>query len=102
LKEDLVSEPAEEATGNDMQDRVLGLLAGIAVGVMVGAAAALLTAPQSGQETRHQIRESAEDALTGIKSSIDELRAKLDEVRSAVRRRGPEAGEPGEETAPAG
>jgi gas vesicle protein len=95
-----VSDTSEEAVQNDLQDRVLGLLAGIAVGVLVGAAAALLTAPQSGQETRLQIRESAEDALSGIRTSIDDLRTKLDEVRSAVRRRGPEGGEPGDEAAP--
>jgi gas vesicle protein len=96
-----VNDTPEEPVENGLPDRLLGLLAGIAVGVLVGAAAALLTAPQSGQETRHQIRESAEDALAGIRSSIDELRAKLDEVRSAVRRRGTESGEPGDESAPA-
>jgi len=74
-------------------DGLLSLVAGIGVGVLVGAAVALLVAPQSGEETRSTIRESAEDALGGIRTSIEELRVKLDDVRSAVRKRGQEGGE---------
>ena len=68
-------------------DSLLGLLAGIGVGLLVGAAVALLAAPQSGEATREQLREGAEDLLGNIKESVDDLRVKLDEVRSAIRRR---------------
>ncbi len=64
----------------------------IRLGALIGAAVALLAAPQSGLQTRHQLRETAGDALDGIRESIDELRRKLEEVRRAVRRRVPEPG----------
>jgi len=64
---------------------LLGLLAGVAVGALIGAAVALLTAPRSGEETRTQLREGAEETLGKIRESVEELRTKLDEL---VRRRG--------------
>lgn len=67
---------------------LLGLLAGIGVGLLVGAAIALIAAPQSGETTREQLREGAEEVLGSIKESVDDLRVKLDEVRAAIRRRG--------------
>jgi gas vesicle protein len=85
---------SEESRSND---GLLSLLAGIGVGAVLGAAVALLYAPQSGEVTRTQIRETAEDTLNNVRSSLEELRAKVEEVRSAVRRRdqegaaGPEA-----------
>jgi gas vesicle protein len=79
-------------------DSLLGLLAGIGVGLLVGAAVALLAAPQSGEATREQLREGAEDLLGNIKESVDDLRVKLDEVRSAIRRRAPGGSEEEEGT----
>ena len=66
---------------------LLALLAGIGVGLLVGAAIALIAAPQSGEATREQLREGAEEVLRSIKESVDDLRVKLDEVRAAIRRR---------------
>ena len=66
---------------------LLGLLAGIGVGLFIGAAIALMAAPQSGEATREQLREGAEEVLGSIKESVDDLRLKLDEVRAAIRRR---------------
>jgi gas vesicle protein len=70
----------------------LSLLAGIGLGALVGAMAALLLAPQSGVETRTQIRETADDALGKLRDSVDDLRVKVDEVvastRQALVRRG--------------
>ena len=71
----------------DGDGSLLGLLAGIGVGLLVGAAIALIAAPQSGEATREQLREGAEEVLGSIKESVDDLRVKLDEVRAAIRRR---------------
>jgi gas vesicle protein len=69
--------------------------AGFCVGALVGGAAALLTAPQTGEETRSQIRdrsieikEKAEatygDVLTRIDSSTTELRGRTEELSSKL------------------
>lgn len=57
------------------QDSAGDFLAGFVIGAVVGAAAALLLAPQSGQETRARIRE------TGL-----ELRDKAEELSADARR----------------
>ena len=76
-------------------DSVLSLLAGIGLGALVGAMAALLLAPQSGADTRHQIRETADDVVGKLRESVDDLRVKVDDLvanaRHAMSRRG-EAG----------
>jgi len=59
---------------------ILSLLAGVAVGALIGAAVALVTAPQSGEQTRTRLREGAEDTLVKLRESVDDLRVKLDEV----------------------
>lgn len=69
----------------DDQSGLVSLLAGIGVGVLVGGAVALLLAPQSGQQTRAQIRESADDALHKLRDSMDELRGKVDELATQAR-----------------
>ena len=74
------------------REGAISLLAGIAVGVLVGAAAALLLAPQSGGDTRTQIRDRADDVLDRVRSSLDDLRVKVDEAvtqtRDTIARRG--------------
>jgi gas vesicle protein len=76
-------------------DSVLSLLAGIGLGALVGAMAALLLAPQSGADTRTQIRETADDVLGKLRDSVDDLKVKVEELastaRHAITRRG-EAG----------
>lgn len=73
-------------------DSVLSLLAGIGLGALVGAMAALLLAPHSGAETRTQIRETADDVLGKLRTSVDDLRTKVDELvantKQAIVRRG--------------
>lgn len=74
-------------------------LAGFLIGGLVGAAAALLLAPQTGAETRTMIRdksielrdkaaESAEDALNRATKALDETRNRLvaavDDLREKV------------------
>jgi gas vesicle protein len=81
-------------------------LAGVLVGGLMGAAAALMLAPQSGEETRTMIRERgielksrlehaasdmkdrAEDALEEGKQRVDSA---VDAARRATRRRRPDA-----------
>lgn len=71
---------------------LVSLLAGIGVGVIIGGVTALLLAPQSGLQTRTQIRESADDALNRLRDSMDDLKHRVEEVaqtaREAVARRG--------------
>lgn len=74
-------------------------LAGFLIGGLVGAATALLLAPQSGVETREMIRDksielkekaadSAEEALTRATKAMDDTRNRLvtvvDDLRSRV------------------
>jgi len=81
----------------DRNDTLLSLLAGVGLGALVGAAAALLLAPQSGQETRTQIRGTADEMLVKLRDTVEELRGKVDEMVASVRSRGDGsgAGEPG-------
>jgi hypothetical protein len=69
----------------DNTEGVISLLAGIGVGVLLGGAIALLLAPQAGEQTRAQIKESADDALGRLRHSMEELREKVDEVAHAAR-----------------
>jgi len=47
------------------------------VGGLVGAGIALLTAPQSGRETREKIKDMAEDAKDKIKSLTEDAKDKI-------------------------
>jgi gas vesicle protein len=69
----------------DSQEGLISLLAGLSVGLLLGGAVALLLAPQTGQQTRSQLRESADDALGRLRESMDELRAKVEEVSANAR-----------------
>jgi len=64
---------------------LVSLLAGIGVGVIIGGMAALLLAPQSGQQTREQLRGSADDALGKLRDSMDDLRVKVEELAGNAR-----------------
>ena len=97
----------------DRNDTLLSLLAGVGIGALVGAAAALLLAPQSGHETRTQIRGTADDLLDKLRDTVEDLRGKVDEMVTSLRSRGDVtgSGEPGgpalagngtQETPPAG
>jgi gas vesicle protein len=79
----------------DRNDTLLNLLAGVGIGALVGAAAALLLAPQSGQETRTQIRGPADDVLVKLRDTVEEMRGKVDEMVASLKSRG-ERGESGE------
>jgi gas vesicle protein len=75
--------------------------AGLVVGGLVGAAAALLLAPQSGEETRTQIRDKSielkdraveygQDARLRAEKALDDARMHADEAVEQLRTRGEE------------
>ena len=88
--------PASTArrASSDDSGRMLGFAAGIALGIVVGAGAALLFAPQTGADTRRglfrrarRLRDRGEDAWDGLRR----------ELRKARRRRSRAADEPASE-----
>ena len=63
---------------------VMGVLAGIAVGALLG----VLFAPDKGSETRKKMAEKGGDLVDGVKDKlndlIDELNRKIDEAKAKV------------------
>ena len=55
---------------------------------MSPAAVALILAPQSGQQTRAQIKETADDALGRVRDSIDDLKGKVDDLAAQTKEAG--------------
>ena len=73
-------------------------LAGFILGGLIGAVVALLLAPQSGEETRTQIREksieirdraseSIEEARMRAERAVEEARLRVDELSQTIRDR---------------
>ena len=56
------------------------ILTAFVVGAVVGAGIALLTAPQSGRETREKLRDLADDAKEKIMSVADEAKEKIQDT----------------------
>lgn len=63
-----------------MADKSVDFLAGFFVGALVGAAAALLLAPQSGEETRAFIREKGIELQERSAEMSADAQAKLQEI----------------------
>ena len=61
--------------------------AGFVIGGLAGAAAALLLAPQSGEETRAQLQERGIELQTRAQDAIDEARKQADAVIADVQER---------------
>ncbi len=66
--------------------RLLALLAGIFSGLIVGAVAALLLAPQSGTELREQTREWLATAMDEARQAAQAKRIELNEQFTALKR----------------
>lgn len=66
-----------------MNDLFKGTLL-LAGGIIIGAAAALLVAPQTGEETRKQIADFAEDAKKRAKDYCEQVKQELAEARAAA------------------
>jgi gas vesicle protein len=64
------------------EDRNVGLnfLAGMGVGALIGAVAALLLAPKSGRETRDDIKGAAEDLKTKADKAMRDLSESSEEL----------------------
>ena len=65
--------------------RVLSFLSGVLTGALVGAAVALLFAPESGEEVRLQIQERSIRLKDDIKAVADTRRAELERELAALR-----------------
>ncbi len=78
-----------EYDSNDGQ--IATLLTGIAIGAILGAGIALLSAPESGRRTRRRIRRTAGNLKEGAgdrwEELADEVKEKVDDaIRSTVKR----------------
>jgi gas vesicle protein len=60
------------------------VLAGLAVGAVVGAAAGILLAPQSGKETRENIANAAKQLPEKAKEFADLSKAKFEEAKNML------------------
>ena len=56
------------------------MLAGIGVGAIVGAAVALMLAPKSGEETREDLKKTAEELKTKTEKMMSDLSASADDL----------------------
>lgn len=65
-------------------------LAGFVIGGVVGGVIGVLLAPNSGEETRGLIAESATDACKKTELSIKELQSKADTVMDDIQKKGDE------------
>lgn len=82
-KQTLAQEGQQERPGN--------FITGLVIGGLAGAATMLLLAPQSGKETREQIRQKTMELRDQTKSSMEgtvgQIREKADQFKSDVRER---------------
>ncbi len=61
--------------------------AGLVIGGLVGATLAILMAPQSGEETRAQLREKSYDLKNTAEESLADTRTRADEILAEARER---------------
>jgi gas vesicle protein len=82
------SKPRGQSYSDDMKMNHVALFgAGIAIGALIGAGAALLFAPQSGEETRELIGERARGFGSRIGDRIDDARGDLNYYMKRGRRK---------------
>src|SRR6476661_6132383 len=62
-------------------------LTGLGIGLAVGAAAALLLAPQSGAETRRALRSRGKRVKNKARDAWEDLRIELEATRRALKRK---------------
>ena len=83
----LASSADRHLVDSDRPNRALVFAAGIAVGALLGAAAALLTAPQSGVDTRRALTRHSKRLARRSREMLGDLNDEFRRQRSAVRRR---------------
>jgi len=72
---------------SDRPNGAMILVAGIAIGALLGAAAALLAAPHTGEETRRLLGRQSKRLARRSREMLDDLGDEFRRQRSAVRRR---------------
>jgi gas vesicle protein len=95
-------QPEGETMNNLDQDQLVGFFAGLLLGTLIGATAAVLTAPQSGRKTRKRIgkvatgtRKRLGKTAVEIRKSTgdrwdelaDEVKERVDDAMSGARKR---------------
>jgi gas vesicle protein len=74
--------------GQHEGDTLLGFIAGVLIGALAGAGTMLLMAPQSGANTRTQIRQTSralrDQALEGMEGAIDQARTTSQQITANV------------------
>lgn len=70
----------------DEERNTLSFVAGLAVGALLGAGAALLFAPQAGQKTRRQLARTAEDLTDAAGDKLETAGERLQEAAEDVRK----------------
>jgi gas vesicle protein len=66
--------------------RFFSFMMGVMSGAVVGAVAALLMAPASGEELRDQFQNRADSFLTDVKTAIADERKRLEQELEALKR----------------
>ena len=70
------------------KDNVIGLSIGVLAGAVVGAAVALLFAPQSGKETRKMIKDKTIDVVDTVKEKAGGVVEVFKDGASEINRKG--------------
>jgi gas vesicle protein len=82
----IISTKEGETTMSDNNGDFVAFLAGLVIGGLVGAGAALLLAPQSGEETRAQIRERGVELRTRAEEELVHIRKQAEDALAEVRK----------------
>ena len=70
----------------DDEQNALSFVAGLAIGALIGAGAALLMAPQPGRKTRKQIARTAEDWTDVASDRLESAGERLQDAAEDVRK----------------
>lgn len=69
---------------HDEQGSGGGFITGLLLGMLAGAALAMIAAPQSGEETREQLRAKAREAAGGTNELLERGRTIVERARARV------------------
>ena len=72
---------SDNSSGGDMG----AFFAGIIIGGLIGAATALLMAPQSGEETRKQLSRASNDFRDKAQDGLEDARERAEQISSDAR-----------------
>lgn len=92
---------------NQNMNKPKNLLTGLAIGALIGAAAALLTAPQSGERTRRMIRrrsleikdrtnDTIEDTIARAERALADLQKQMDDLSGNAKKKADELSQRGQ------